>query len=117
MNRSRKFMQRKTSVYEVTGVKFNGFDKETLQPLVENVSYDLENVRVKTGKEEESLLNALQRKIGKREADKFNLRSYRLKKDIIQTLDDELFNQYATTKVIEYDETGKEIEQAATDAE
>lgn len=97
-------MQRSKSIYEVKGIKFVGFDKETLQPKTEEVTYELENIRMKQGAEEESIEKALERKIGKREAGKVTIREWRLVKEIIQTLSDELFEQYCTTEVKEYNE-------------
>ena len=97
-------MQRTKSIYEVKGIKFVGFDKETLQPKTEEVTYELENIRMKQGGEKESIEKALERKIGKREAGKVTIREWRLVKEIIQTLSDELFEQYCTTEVKEYNE-------------
>ena len=102
--RKKSKMQRTKSIYEVKGIKFAGFDKETLQPKTEEVTYELENIRMKQGAEEESIEKALERKIGKREARKVTIREWRLVKEIIQTLSDELFEQYCTTEVKEYNE-------------
>lgn len=97
-------MQRTKSIYEIKGIKFAGFDKETLQPKTEEVTYELENIRMKQGAEEESIEKALERKIGKKEAGKVTIREWRLVREIIQTLSDELFEQYCTTEVKEYNE-------------
>lgn len=97
-------MQRTKSIYEVKGIKFGGFDRESLQPITEEVTYELENIRVKEGKEEECIEKALERSIGKREAGKVTVRSWRLAKEIIQTLKDEDFEKYCTTEVKTFDE-------------
>lgn len=97
-------MQRTKSIYEVKGVEFDHFDKETMTPVMENKTYELENIRMKDGKEEESIMKAIERKYGKATASKFNLIEWRLVREIIQTLPDELFDQYATTEVKEYNE-------------
>lgn len=101
-------MQRTKSIYEVKGVQFDGFDKETLTPITKEVTYELENIRMKEGKEEECVEKALERKIGKREASKFNLVSFRLVREIIQTLSDEKFDELAETKVIDYTEESED---------
>lgn len=97
-------MQRTKSIYEVTGVEFDHFDKETMKPVMVEKTYELENIRIKDGYEEESIMKALERKYGKAIASKFNLIEWRLVREIIQTLSDELFDQYATTEVKEYNE-------------
>ena len=97
-------MQRTKSIYEVTGVEFDHFDKETMKPVMVEKTYELENIRIKDGYEEDSIMKALERKYGKATASKFNLIEWRLVREIIQTLPDELFDQYATTEVTEYNE-------------
>lgn len=97
-------MQRTKSIYEVTGVEFDHFDKETMKPVMVEKTYELENIRIKDGYEEDSIMKALERKYGKAIASKFNLIEWRLVREIIQTLPDELFDQYATTEVKEYNE-------------
>lgn len=97
-------MQRTKSIYEVTGVEFDHFDKETMKPVMVEKTYELENIRIKDGYEEDSIMKALERKYGKALASKFNLIEWRLVREIIQTLSDELFDQYATTEVKEYNE-------------
>lgn len=97
-------MQRTKSIYEVTGVEFDHFDKETMKPVMVEKTYELENIRIKDGYEEDSIMKALERKYGKAIASKFNLIEWRLVREIIQTLSDELFDQYATTEVKEYNE-------------
>lgn len=97
-------MQRTKSIYEVTGVEFDHFDKETMKPVMVEKTYELENIRIKDGYEEDSIMKALERKYGKAVASKFNLIEWRLVREIIQTLSDELFDQYATTEVKEYNE-------------
>lgn len=97
-------MQRTKSIYEVTGVEFDHFDKETMKPVMVEKTYELENIRIKNGYEEDSIMKALERKYGKATASKFNLIEWRLVREIIQTLPDELFDQYATTEVKEYNE-------------
>lgn len=97
-------MQRTKSIYEVTGVEFDHFDKETMKPVMVEKTYELENIRIKDGYEEDSIMKALERKYGKVTASKFNLIEWRLVREIIQTLSDELFDQYATTEVKEYNE-------------
>lgn len=97
-------MQRTKNIYEVTGVEFDHFDKETMKPVMVEKTYELENIRIKDGYEEESIMKALERKYGKATVSKFNLIEWRLVREIIQTLSDELFDQYATTEVKEYNE-------------
>ena len=97
-------MQRTKSIYEVTGVEYDHFDKETMKPVMVEKTYELENIRIKDGYEEDSIMKALERKYGKAAASKFNLIEWRLVREIIQTLSDELFDQYATTEVKEYNE-------------
>ena len=97
-------MQRTKSIYEVKGVEFDHFDKETMTPVMVEKTYELENIRIKDGYEEDSIMKALERKYGKATASKFNLIEWRLVREIIQTLSDELFDQYAITEVKEYNE-------------
>lgn len=102
-------MQRTRSIYEIKGIKFAGFDKETLQPKTEEVTYELENIRMKEGQEEDCIEKALERAIGKREAGKVTVRSWRLAKEIIQTMPDEVFEQYCTTEVKTFDEEKRKV--------
>ena len=50
-------MQRTKSIYEVTGVEFDHFDKETMKPVMVEKTYELENIRIKDGYEEDSIIS------------------------------------------------------------
>lgn len=97
-------MKRTKSIYEVSAMKFNGFDAETKQPILEEVLIEVINPRMKEGSEMDSIEKCVERKLGKREFSKISISAYRHIKDIVQEIDDELIEKYAKTEEIAYNE-------------
>ena len=90
-------MTRIEVTYEITCLKFGGFNTETNEPILEDCTYELTNVRIpKDSDPIEAITNALARKIGTREAGKISVKSYTVKSAIKYELSDEEFKAHAT---------------------
>lgn len=90
-------MTRIEVTYEVNCLKFSGFNTETNEPILEDCTYELTNVRIpKDSDPIEAITNSLARKIGAREAGKISVKSYKVKSAIKYELSDEEFKSHAT---------------------